>query len=270
MTSDTDPPQLPAWDLEQAAAEQAGTKPEELCAWPGCRRPRAAPPRSGRPPAYCRQTDDEHTRPHDSDTAKTARKAAEAASSPVSAAQQSLAEVAQTLGTEADTIVAACSQVREAADVFQDHDAVALELRTLRAALEREQGQRQAAEAHAAELEALSGDQQRALQQQRTHLAHLERQATAAAQRAKRATQIARSAQRNRRHAQQRLRQATRERDDARTRASEAVHERDAGLERLHRLHREREADKAHHEALRHQLQALLAVGDAADRDVAT
>ena len=270
MTSDTDPPQLPAWDRDQAAAEQADHKPDDLCAWPGCERPRAPAPRTGRPPAYCQQADADTERIHDAETAKLARKAAEAADAPVSSAQATFSDAVARLDRQAATITDTYHGIVEALATLGDADAVLLEMHTLMAELERERRQRAAAEAHAADLEALTSQHRRALQHTSEQAADLERQAVAAQRRASSATNIAKQARRNRQRDQHRLQQLARERDGACEQATAAANERDAALERVRALTIQRDTVQARYDTVRRQLQALLADSDAtADVDSA-
>jgi hypothetical protein len=64
----------PSWDL--ALEDEEVEKDEALCAWPGCTRPRAPAPSTGRPREYC-ETADEGEHPHDSTRAAAARKRAD-------------------------------------------------------------------------------------------------------------------------------------------------------------------------------------------------
>lgn len=66
----------PSWEVALEAEEAESGKSQTLCGWPGCTRPRAPAPATGRPPEYCEKADDgEH--PHDSARAAAARKRAE-------------------------------------------------------------------------------------------------------------------------------------------------------------------------------------------------
>jgi hypothetical protein len=65
----------PSWDLALEAEEVETDKDQALCGWPGCTRPRAPAPSTGRPREYCEMAD-EGEYPHDSTRAAAARKRA--------------------------------------------------------------------------------------------------------------------------------------------------------------------------------------------------
>lgn len=138
----TESRQIPVWDAAVAARE--ADKDPGLCAWPGCRRPKATlePGKRGRPPRYCLEADGDAEEPHTGYWASKARAQAagkaEPDAEPVSGARLTAGSILDGLERYAREMPGHFDDLLTALETLRDADALDLELDQARARFERE------------------------------------------------------------------------------------------------------------------------------------